>query len=71
MAGLNDAQATEAIKETEGHHKNAACALQQAHQDNVLVLDHEAKVTKPLGGHVSLSAQVLWGTPQALTDPDQ
>ena len=46
MACLNDAQATKAITEAEVCHKNAACALQQAHQDNVLALECEAKVTE-------------------------
>ena len=43
-ACLNDAQATKAIKEAQVHCTNAACALQQAHRDNVLVLECEAKV---------------------------
>ena len=46
IACLNDTQAAKAIKEAEVCHKNAACALQQAHQDNVLVLEHEAKVAE-------------------------
>ena len=44
-ACLNDTQATEAIREVEVHHKNTACALQQAHWDNILALGCEAKVT--------------------------
>ena len=39
---LNDAQATEAIKEAEVCHRNMACAPQQAHWDNALALEHEA-----------------------------
>ena len=46
MVHLNDAQSTEAIREAEVCHRNAACALQQAHWDNVLALECEAKVTK-------------------------
>ena len=34
----NDAQAPEAIKEAEVCHSTTACALQQAHRDNMLVL---------------------------------
>ena len=45
-ACLNDAQAAEAIKEAEVCHQNTTCALQQAHQDNVLALECEAKVTE-------------------------
>ena len=41
---LNDAQATEAIKEAEVCHATTACVLQQAHRDSVLVLEHEEKV---------------------------
>ena len=44
MACLNDAQFTKAVKETEVHHATAACALQQAHRDSVLMLEHEVKV---------------------------
>ena len=43
-ACLNDAQAAKAIKEAEVCHPTTACALQQAHRDSVLVLEHEAKV---------------------------
>ena len=46
VACLNDAQAAEAIREVKVQCKNMAYALQQAHQDNVLVLEHEAKVTE-------------------------
>ena len=46
MACLNDAQATEANREAKVHCKNAACALQQAHWDNVLELEHEARQPK-------------------------
>ena len=55
---LNDTQATEAIKEDKVHHTTAACALQQAQRDGVLVLECEVKVEegrittflwKPLG----------------------
>ena len=46
IACLNDAQATKAIREAEVCHKNTACALQQDHQDNVLALECEAKVTE-------------------------
>ena len=45
-ACLNDAQATEAIREVEVHHKNTACALQETHWNNVLALECEAKVTE-------------------------
>ena len=41
---LNDAQATEAIKEAEVHHTITAFMLQQTHRNSVLVLEHEAKV---------------------------
>ena len=44
MACLNDAQATKAIKEAEECHTTTAHALQQAHRDSVLALEHEAKV---------------------------
>ena len=46
VACLNNVQAAEAIKEAEVHCKNMVCALQQAHQDNALVLEHEAKATE-------------------------
>ena len=46
MAHLNYVQAAKVIKEAEVHCKNAACALQQAHWDNVLALECEAKVTE-------------------------
>ena len=46
MACLNDAQATKAIREVEVHYKNTAYALQQAHWDNMLALEGEAKATE-------------------------
>ena len=45
-ACLNDAQAAKAIREVKVHHKNAACALQQACWDNKLALKNEAKATE-------------------------
>ena len=42
-ACLNDAQATETIKEAKVHHRDTNCVLQQAQWDNVLALEHEAK----------------------------
>ena len=44
MVHLNETQFTEAIKETEVCHTTIATALQQAHMDSVLMLEHEAKV---------------------------
>ena len=44
VACLNDAQAAEAIKQAEVCHATTACALQQAHGDNVLALECEMKV---------------------------
>ena len=44
VAYLNDAQAAKAIKEADAHLTTIACALQQAHRDSVLVLEHEVKV---------------------------
>ena len=45
-ACLNDAQATKGIREAELCHRNTACALWQAHWDNVLELECKANVTK-------------------------
>ena len=41
---LNDAQATEAIKEVEVHDTTTACAQQQDQRDSVLELEYKAKV---------------------------
>ena len=53
---LNDAQATKAIKEAEMHHTTAACTLQQAHRDSVLVLECEAKVEEVQDCHAFMEA---------------
>ena len=41
MAPLNDVQATEVIKQADVCHATTACALQQAHRDSVLALEHQ------------------------------
>ena len=43
-ACLNKVQAIEAIKEAEVCHTTATCILQQTHWENVLMLEHEARV---------------------------
>ena len=53
---LNDVQAAKAIKEAEMCHTNAACALQQAHRDNVLALEDEGKAEEGLDHHTFMEA---------------
>ena len=45
-ACLNDAQAAKTIREAKVQHKSTAHVLQQAHLDNMLVLEHEAMATE-------------------------
>ena len=61
-ACLNDAQAAKTIKETKVHHKNTACALQQNHWDNALVLECEAKAAEGWDNHAFMEALVaaMW-----------
>ena len=46
VACLNDAQAAKAIRDLKVCHNNAACTLQQAHWDNLLALECQAKATE-------------------------
>ena len=45
-ACLDNAQTTKATREVKVHCRNTACALHQAHWDNVLVLECKVKVTE-------------------------
>ena len=64
-AHLNEAQATEAIKQAEVCHTTTACALQWAHRESVLVLEHQTKVEERWDCQVFVEAfrVAIWACP--------
>ena len=79
-ACLNDTQAAKTIREAKVQHKSTAHALQKAHLDNMLVLEHEAMATEgwdhgafteAFGVAVQTCPLEFGGTTLPTTDPYQ